>query len=198
MRGVIAVLVVAFITGCGAAQTKQLASNGITLVVPSSWRVVDARSTLSREERELEKQNPTFGELLRRLEQPSNPVKLLALASAGRRFASTSMNLFVLRARPGESLDRYVREVVREWSAVPGFRNLTRRNTHISGNPAVELRYVLPYSFRGATVNLDTVQLLFLYREREVAVTFAADARAYPHYKEQFEASLRSIRTSKY
>jgi hypothetical protein len=127
MRGVIALLVVAFITGCGAAKTKQLASNGITLVVPSSWRVVDARSTLStREERELEKQNPTFGELLRRLEQPSNPVKLMAFASASRGSVSASINLFVLRARPGATLDRYVREVVRELSAVPGGRHLCR------------------------------------------------------------------------
>jgi hypothetical protein len=179
--------------GCGAhPETKRVEAAGVSLLIPHSWRVVDARTTLtSAEMHDLERQNPEFGAQLRLLENPRNPIALLAFAPSGE---LGSINVFRYLAEAAETPKTFAARVLLTNRRIPGFRVLAQRSVRVGGQAAVELEYVLPYRSRQHVVRFRTLQVLTIRRRREYAVTYAARGDMFARYRPLFRKSIRTLR----
>ena len=193
MRTLFVVAISLALCGCGGhADTKRVEAAGVSLLIPHSWRVVDARTTLtSAEMRDLERQNPEFGALLRLLENPRNPIALLAFAPSGE---VGSINVFRYGAGAAETPKTFAARVIATNRSIPGLRVLAQRSRRVSGQAAVELEYLVPYRSRGRVVRFHTLQVLTIRHRREYAVTYAAKGDLFARYRPLFRKSIRTLR----
>jgi hypothetical protein len=193
----LAAIVVAslLVVSCGGKEDpKRVEAAGVSVLIPGGWRVVDPREALtSPDTRAIERANPEFGEQLRRLEHPSNPLKLLAFAP-GR--SAGSISVFVFRAKPRATPDQFARTVSAQLSRVPGFRQLRRVRGRVAGGEAVELWYMLPYRSGTRLVQFQTLQVLLIRGGREYAVTYAGDPETFSANESVFRKSIASLRIS--
>lgn len=195
VRSAIVVASIAVLAACGArADARRVDSQGVSLLIPSSWRILDAHSELTSGEMEgLLAENPEWERQLRLLANPRTPIALLAFSGSAER---GSVSVYTYRAARTETTHGLERRTLTALRLLPGFRLFERRTRRIAGVPSVLLRYVVTYRIGNQRVRFRTLQILVVHKRREYSVTYSGDPETFASRRSVFRRSAATLHIS--
>lgn len=187
------------VTGVGAAPTARIRTNvpaaGLSLALPATWRLVDARTAGRLARETLVKENPQLASILAELDRPGTGLVFFAFDPAGAETFATNVNIVVSRIPSGVTIDQLIAASRSELSRIPGrVGPVTSGAVLLPAGLAAGSRVDITVSARGKPVVARVMQYAFLRPRRSVVVSFTTRRSTYARYRPVFIAAVRSVR----
>jgi len=191
-----ALLAAAFAVDASAATGRHtVPAAGLSLALPTSWKVVDGSAAAKAAVASLGKENPQLAGVLSQLGNPGSVIKFFAFDPVGARTFATNVNVLVSPIPASVTLAQYLEAARREFQSLPGrIGSATTRVVTLPGGRAARTDVRFGLTVRGRRLVTDVTQWAFLQPRKSVVVSYTTTASGAARYAPTFAASSRSIR----
>jgi hypothetical protein len=214
MRRLVAISLVAVITGCGSGgddpaptpvgttsssvgdlAVYEVEDAGFALGVPRDWRAVSVTDFQKSENMDaFAEENPAVKPALDAIRQPDSPIKLVAFAPPEKGF-STNVNVTIEILPEGVSLTTYADAGVAQVERMLPDVNVSRGSVDLRAGTATRLEYDAEFAASGRRLEVTYVQYVFVQDRKAYVITYASpDADSAERYRDDIESSIRSFR----
>ena len=187
------------VTGVGAAPTARIRTEvpaaGMSLALPATWRLVDARTAGRLAKETLAKENPQLASILAELDRPGTGLVFFAFDPNGAEKFATNVNIVVSEVPNGVTVSQLMSASKRELSRIPGrVGPVTSSAVLLPGGLAAGSRVDIAVKTRGKPLIARVMQYAWLRPGHSVVVSFTTRRSTYPQYRPVFIAAARSVR----
>jgi hypothetical protein len=185
------------VANAGAADTvrRSVPAAGLSLAVPSTWRVLDAKTAKSAATKGLAKENPQLASILKELDNPGTGIAFFAFDPQGAKTFATNVNIVVSQIPAGVTLAQYYAAAADELRRIPGRVGGTpSRIVRLPGGSAVHSVVDIGLTSQGKRLVARISQWAFLRPRASVVLSFTTRAATAKRYNARFTQSARSVR----
>jgi hypothetical protein len=168
---------------------------GMTIVLPPTWKRVDAGTAASAAAKALARENPELATVLQQLGRPDSVIKLFAYDPRGAATFATNLNIVVSPIPRGVTIVQYLGAAQAEIANLPGL--VGTPVTWIERLPAGQaVRTTVRFTIvrDGKRVVADVSQWAFLLSGKSIVVSFTTTPAKRARYVRTFVTTARSIR----
>jgi hypothetical protein len=168
---------------------------GLSLAIPPSWKVVNAKTVTSAASQALAKENPQLGAIFAELNRPGTGIAFFAFDPQAAITFATNVNIVTSALPAGVTIGQYRAAAERELRRLPGRVGTTSSTiVRLPGGQAVQSTVDVQITAHGAKLVARVAQWAFLRPQKSVVVSFTTRVSTYGRYEATFRKVVRSVR----